>query len=252
MFGLGVIVGRSSSPVMFETRPFQEHLGQMINDLSVKLPREGKVDLKFYDVLDDPVYYPVKGKKDDPGEITPGPETRKTASNKPVLSNSQDEEIPVKRSRKLSTWHQAESDYGDDAAPAPLSKKRASVKTEKKADEKRTVAKLAPKALKSKIQTDKKTDSPPKEAKPDTAKAPAAARNEYTIQLASYKNLNDALAQMVVLSKKGITAYRASVEIKGTTWHRVRTGSFADYEAAKAGLAKLAGSDVSGIVIKKE
>lgn len=254
MFGLGVIVGRSSSPVMFETRPFQEHLGQMVNEFSVKLPQKGTVDLKFYDVLDEPVYYPDKGKKDDSGEITPGPEAGKTALIKPAPNNSQAEEIPVKRSRKLATWHQAGSGYGNDTAPAPLSKNknRALVKTDKKADEKRTVTKLTPKVLKSKPQTDKKTDTPPKEAKPDTGKAPASAHGEYTIQIASYKNLNDALAQMVLLSKKGVTAYRAGVKINGQTWYRVRTGSFADYESAKAGLSKLAGSGVGGMVIKKE
>lgn len=251
MFGLGVIVGRSSSPVMFETRPFQEHLGQMVNELAAKLPQKGKVDLKFYDVLDEPVYYPT-GKKDDSGEITPGPETGKTASNKSATNTSQDEDIPVKRSRKLSTWHQAGPGYGNDTVPAPILKKRDSVKTEEKADEKSTVVELAPKVLKSKTHADKKTDTPVKEAKPDTGKTPASARNEYTIQIASYKNLNDAQAQVALLKKKGISAYRASVEIKGTTWYRVRTGSFAGSEAAKAGLAKLSGSGVSGIVIKKE
>nr|WP_320193741.1 SPOR domain-containing protein [uncultured Desulfobacter sp.] len=252
MFGLGVIVGRSSSPVMFETRPFQEHLGQIVNDGLDKFSQKEKVDLKFYDVLDEPISYPIKGKKDDSGEITPGPEAGKIALKKPKPNNSQAEEIPVKRSRKLATWHQAGPGYRNDTTPTPLSKKRASVKTEKKADEKQTVTKLAPKVLKSKPQTDKKTDAAPKEVKPDTGKAPGSAHGEYTIQIASYKNLNDALAQMVLLNKKGIAAYRASVKIKGTTWHRVRTGSYAEYEAAKAGLAKLAGSDVSGIVIKKE
>ncbi|WP_320040961.1 SPOR domain-containing protein [uncultured Desulfobacter sp.] len=256
MFGLGVIVGRSSSPVMFETRAFQEHLGQIVNERLGKFSQKEKVDLKFYDVLDEPVSYPIKGKKDDPGEITPGPEAGKTVSAKSVSNNSQAEEIPVKHSRKIATWHQAEQGYDNDPPAASSSEKRASVKTEKKADEKadekRPVAKLVPKVLKSKTQTDKKKDAPPKVAKPDTAKAPASAHGEYTIQIASYKNLNDALAQMVLLNKKGITAYRASVKIKGITWHRVRTGSFADYEAAKAGLAKLAGSGVGGMVIKKE
>ena len=252
MFGLGVIVGRSSSPVMFETRPFQEHLGRMVKELSAKLPQKGEVDLKFYDVLDEPVYHPIKGEKDDSGEITPGPEAGKAALTKPVPNNSQAEEIPVKRSRKLATWHQAGPGYGNDTVPAPLPKKRASAKTAKKADEKRTVTKLAPKALKSKPQTDEKKDTPPKEAKPDTGKAPASLHGGYTIQIASYQNLNDALAQMVLLNKKGITAYRTGVKINGKTWYRVRTGSFADYESAKAGLSALAGSGIGGMVIKKE
>ncbi|WP_245569090.1 SPOR domain-containing protein [Desulfobacter curvatus] len=245
-------MGRGSSPVLFETRPFQERLGQMVSDLAAKLPEKGKVDLKFYDVLDEPVYYPVKGKTDDAGEITPGPETGKTASIKPAPNNSQAEDIPVKRSRKLATWHQTGQDYGNAAAALP--KKSTSVKVYKKTDEKQTVTQLAPKVLKSKKQAGEKTDAVAKEPKPDTGKAsvPVQTHGAYTIQIASYKNLNDALAQMVLLSKKGITAYRASVKINGETWYRVRTGSFADYKAAGAQLEKLAGSGVNGMVIKKE
>jgi len=81
MFGLGVIVGRGSSPVLFETRPFQEHLGRMVSELLAKLPEKEKLELKFYDVLDDPVSYPVKGKIDDSGEITPGSRNRQKSFN---------------------------------------------------------------------------------------------------------------------------------------------------------------------------
>ena len=250
MFGLGLFVGRGSSPVLFETRPFQEYLGRMLSELSANLPEKGKVYLKFYDVLDEPVYYPVKGKADDSGEITPGPEIGKKASMKPAPSNFQAEDIPVKRSRKLATWNQAGQGYDKTTAPAP--KKRVSVKTYKKAAEKQTVTQPAPKVLKSKIQTGKKTDAVPKETKSDSRKVPAPAHGRYTIQVASYKNLNDALAQMVRLNEKGITAYRASVKINGKTWYRVRTGTFADYKAAIFRLEKLAGAGVNGMVIKKE
>lgn len=253
MFGLGLLVGRGSSPVLFETRPFQEYLGRMLSELSAKLPDKGKVDLKFYDVLDEPVYYPVKGKIDDSGEITPGPEIGKTASIKPAPYNFRAEDIPVKRSRKLATWNQAgQGGYGNDTAPAAPPKKSASVKTYKKTSEKQSVTQFTPKALKLKNQTGKKTDAVPKKSKPDTVKSPAPAHGEYTIQVASYKNLNDALAQMVFLNEKGITSYRGSVKINGKTWYRVRSGSFADYKAARARLAKLAGAGVNGMVIKKE
>ncbi|NDY73260.1 SPOR domain-containing protein [Desulfobacter hydrogenophilus] len=252
MFGLGLFVGRGSSPVLFETRPFQEYLGRMLSELSAKFPEKGKVDLKFYDVLDEPVYSPVKGTADDSGEITPGPETGEKTSMNPAPYNSQAEDIPVKRSRKLATWNKAGQGYDNATAPAPPAKKSASVKTYKKAAEKQTVTQSAPKVLKSKTQAGKKTDAVPQKTKPDTGKAPAPAHGGYTIQVASYKNLNDALAQMVLLNKKGITAYRASVKIDGKTWYRVRTGSFANYEAARTGLVKLAGSGVNGMVIKKE
>ena len=254
MFALGVFVGRGSSPVLFETRPFQERLGRMVSELSAKLPVTQKVDLKFYDVLDEPVSYPVKGKPDDSGEITPGPETGETVSIKPATYNTQAEEIPVKRSRKLATWHQAGQGESKNVIPAPPPKKRVSVKTDTKAGEKQTVTRLAPKVLKSKTQTAERTDAVSKENRPDNVKVPAPAptHGTYTIQVASYKTLDDAMAQMVILDKKGIAAYRASVKIKGKTWYRVRIGTFADYKTARARLEKLSGSGVTGIVIKKE
>jgi len=252
MFALGVIVGRGSSPVLFETRPFQERLGQMVSAISAKLPEKGKLDLKFYDVLDEPVSYPVKGKTDDSGEITPGPETGKNVSMTPAPYNSQAEEIPVKRSRKLATWHQAGQGDGNDAAPAPPPKKSVSVKADTKAGERQAVTLLAPRDLKPKIQTGKRTDGVAPKNRPDTEKTSASVQGTYTIQVASYKTLDDALAQMVILDKKGIAAYRASVKIDGQTWYRVRIGTFVDYKAARTRLEKLAGSAVTGMVIRKE
>ncbi len=253
MFGLGVFVGRSTTPLLFETRPFQEYLGRKISELSAKLPEKGKVDLKFYDVLDEPVSYPVKGKTGDSGEITPGPETGAAASVTLPENHSQTEDVPVKYSRKLATWHKAEQGYENMPVPAPSPPpKTAPAETDKKTDEKQTVTRLAPKVLKSKSPVEEKTDAAPRDTKPDTAKAPVSAHDEYTIQVASYKNLNDALAHMVRLNKKGISAYRASVKINGKTWYRVRTGAFSDYESAQSGLAKLAGAGVGGMVVKKE
>ena len=252
MFALGVFVGRGSSPVLFETRPFQERLGRMVSELSAKLPVTQKVDLKFYDVLDEPVSYPVKGKADDSGEITPGPETGETVSIKPAPYNAQAEEIPVKRSRKLATWYQAGQGESKNATPALPPKKSVSVKTDIKASEKQSISRFSPKVSKSKIQTAERTDAAPAETPPDNRKVPVPAHGAYTIQVASYKTLDDALAQMVILDKKGIAAYRASVKINGKTWYRVRTGTFADYKTAQARLEKLAGSGVTGIVIKKE
>lgn len=251
MFCLGVIVGRGATPVLFETRPFQEHLGRMVSALSDKLPGKEKVDLKFYDVLEEPVSSPVKGKSADAGEITPAAETGKIAQIKPEAP-PRAEDIPVKRSKKLATWHRTGPDYDNASDPAPPPKKSASIKTNKKVSQKQTVPQRAPKVLKSKIKTGKKTEAAPQKNKSDTGKKKVPAPGVYTIQIASHKDLRDALAHMVILNEKGITAYRVSVKINGETWHRVRTGSFADYKAASTRLAKIVGSGVKGMVIKKD
>lgn len=251
MFGLGLFVGRGSSPVLFETRPFQEDLGRIVGEFSAKLPKKEKINLEFYDVLDESVPFPTKGKTDDPGEIIPGPEPGSTTAVDPVPHNPQAEQIPVKQSKKQATWHQAGQGVGSATAPAPLLKKSASVKAGTKAGESRRVTPAAPKVLEPKTQTGKRTDAESKEARPETG-APVPPHSAYTIQVASYKDLNDALSRMVLLNKKGIASYQVSVTINGVTWHRVRTGSFTDQKEAVARLATLAGSGVNGIVIRKE
>ena len=257
MFGLGVFVGRQTTPVLFETRPFQEYLGQMVSRLSDKMPGQKKVDLKFYDVLDEPVYHSVKGKTKDAGEITPGPESGNSVSIQPVTQNPGAEDIPVKHSKKLATWHQVGQGGKNGAAPASTEKKKTEVKARTNLKEKQAVPELAPKALKSKPKTDEKTAPPPEAKTRDAQKAvkspaPANDSGAYTIQIASYKDLNDALSHMVRLNEKGVATYRASVTINKETWYRVRTGSFADYETARTRLSQLVGSGVNGMVIKKE
>jgi cell division septation protein DedD len=72
------------------------------------------------------------------------------------------------------------------------------------------------------------------------SKTPTAARvslsqgGEYTIQVGSSRNLEQATELKGRLSKKGYTAYVQSVELsdKGT-WHRVRVGSYRDKEGAE-------------------
>ncbi|WP_321493316.1 SPOR domain-containing protein [uncultured Desulfobacter sp.] len=251
MFSLGVFVGRGSSPVLFETRPFQQYLGQMARELAAKMPEKEKIDLKFYDLLDEPVFHQIKGKQ-DLGEITPGPETGKPASVRPEPQISQVEGIPVKRSRKLATWHQAEQGFGNDAAPAPVEKKSALLKPDTKTNEKQTVPQLSPKVSKSKSQTDEKIEASPERREDDAGKLPASSDGAYTIQIASYKDLSDALTHMVRLKEKGISSYRVSVKINGVTWYRIRTGSFADYQSAGVRLTALSGSGVNGMIVKKE
>ena len=54
MFFLGIIVGRGNSPVKFDTQKFQKRLETIAHDFGVQKKIPGKIDLKFYDVLDRP------------------------------------------------------------------------------------------------------------------------------------------------------------------------------------------------------
>ena len=71
-------------------------------------------------------------------------------------------------------------------------------------------------------------------------KVPAATRvsltqpGDYTIQVSSFRSMEQASELKGRLSKKGYTAYVQSVDLsdKGT-WHRVRVGSYRDKDGAE-------------------
>lgn len=69
MFALGVMVGRGTSPVTFDTRGFQARLEAIAREYGSQKEVEQKVDLKFYDVLNRPADQAMKSKK--AGEIQP-------------------------------------------------------------------------------------------------------------------------------------------------------------------------------------
>ncbi|MEA2059718.1 MAG: SPOR domain-containing protein, partial [Thermodesulfobacteriota bacterium] len=80
----------------------------------------------------------------------------------------------------------------------------------------------------------------------------AAVQGNYTIQIASYRALEDAAEQVAYLKSKGFAVYRSMGRIDNTVWHRVRTGAFESRRAAEKKLVKLKQQDLDGIIIKKE
>jgi cell division septation protein DedD len=72
------------------------------------------------------------------------------------------------------------------------------------------------------------------------AKTPPAARQvsdqggEYTVQVSSFRSLDQASDLKGRLSKRGYSAYVQSVDLsdKGT-WHRVRVGNYRDKDGAE-------------------
>ncbi len=93
MFLLGIMVGRGSSPVTFDTQKFQKRLEVIANEFGEKKGVRKKIDLKFYDVLDSPVPEERVPPKNKPLEIIPKRETIT------ILG-----EIPIKTSKKRQTF----------------------------------------------------------------------------------------------------------------------------------------------------
>jgi len=82
MFFLGIIVGRGTSPVSFDTREFQKRLEIIANEFGGEKDTSKKMDLKFYDILDRPAPEESVLSKIKPLEIIP----KKEMSEKEIFN----------------------------------------------------------------------------------------------------------------------------------------------------------------------
>ena len=212
MFVLGIMVGRGSSPVEFDTHKFQKRLEIIAKEFGKKETNK-KVDLKFYDVLDRPVQEEAGPPEKNPLEIIPKKE--------PILIA---DTIPVKTSRKKLTFKQKTGTTKTNNVTSARIKKKSSGFTKSKTP------------VKSSVQsTDKEVQ-----------------KGKYTIQIAAYKEFKEAVSQMAILEKKGFSSYRIKGKKDGQTWYRVRTGSFSSYAQAKKFKEKLKKAKINSMIIKKE
>jgi len=231
MFLLGIMVGRGTAPITFETRSFQERLQAMVQKTQKTENRESlekKIALHYYEALNAPVkpddmQAPAVKQIPDKQENTSlaakkmQPETTDTRVP-PAPKNTDPDPVPVKTSKKAATF------------------KVSATARDKAADEKPTSA------------ASRKVPAPEKK---EPGPAPGTA-GEYTIQVAAFKSFKDAVTQTAVLDEKGFTAMRTSKKIDGVTWYRVRVGAFATRDAARRYLEKLNQAGINGMIIKKE
>lgn len=73
-----------------------------------------------------------------------------------------------------------------------------------------------------------------------------------TIQIASYKETTEADKMIARLKDKGYSAYKASTDIGGKLWHRVRIGYFKDRAEAEPMQQKLKKDNFSPIVVNAD
>lgn len=219
MFLLGIMVGRGTSPVTFDTQKFQKRLEVIASDFGKKEGTQKEMDLKFYNVLDHPVAEEGLPSPKKNVEIIPKKETTVTL-----------DKIPLKISLKEKTYK----------------KKRPRVKPDIKMGQSENSKGLKPPDVKSKSTVAKK-NNPPLQVKDKKGQ-----NGRYTLQIAAYKAFKDAVSQMAILEKKGFDSYRVKGEKDGTIWYRVRAGSFATYEDAKQFKEKLKKARINSIILKKD
>lgn len=74
----------------------------------------------------------------------------------------------------------------------------------------------------------------------------------YTVQVASYPNLNEAKTHASELVKKGFPAYPVEANVKGKTWYRVSVGSFKSMnEAGKYRSQLMKQANVTSAIVQK-
>ncbi|MFN2436671.1 MAG: SPOR domain-containing protein [Desulfotignum sp.] len=221
LFLLGVMAGRETAPVTFDTQNFQERLKTIVDayvDPKTPADPDEKMALRYYDALSEEqgfeeMMIPVP--EDDPKQ-TPDPvEELETAVSKTPADQAEGldatGEIPVKTGKKAATFNKAVA-----------SKQRETVPPEKQ-----------PAASDEKFEA-------------------AGSSGRYTIQVAAFKSFRDAVTQMAELEKKGFTANRTAKELDGITWYRVRIGAFASRDAAARYLDKLNQAGINGMIITRE
>jgi len=234
MFFLGLLVGRGTAPIAFDTEAFQKRLGLMAREQEENRDTLATLDLDFYEVLKKPVQTrqpnPDQTSLDqsgfDPaGEIFP---EKVEPSDGDDLSP---EGVPIIKSRKAMTFNSK--------AVARQEKKQKGIPGRKK---------------KGRVGTGSggKTDHAEKRAPDNGSTVADLPPGRYTIQIAAYKSLADAVQQMKALKSKGFTTYRTMGKTGNTIWHRVRAGSFESRKAAEKALQKLNNARVKGMIIKKE
>ncbi|MBT3387097.1 MAG: SPOR domain-containing protein [Desulfobacula sp.] len=125
MFFLGIMVGRGTSPVTFDTQGFQKRLETIANEFGEKKDIPQKMDLKFYDALDRPVQEESVLSKNKPLEIMP----KKAMPVKEISVKEKLEKeilltpdiLPLKKSRKRLTFkkitQKAKTDIGANGTP---------------------------------------------------------------------------------------------------------------------------------------
>ena len=217
---MGIMVGRGTSPVTFDTHEFQKRLEIIANEFGEKKDVPQKVDLKFYDVLNRPVLEESVLSKNKPLEIMPKKEISETELPESELPETETE-LPETELPETETLEKQTSVTPDILLPK-ISRK-----------------KLTFKKMTQKVPADIGANEPLKTDK-----------GIYTIQIAAYKEFKDAISQMVLLDEKGFYSYREKGEKNGVAFYRVRTGSFANWEEAEKMKEKLNKAGIKAQIIK--
>lgn len=242
MFFLGILVGRGTAPVSFDTTGFQAALARLALESKVAPVLPEAADLDFYDVLKKPA--PTgKGRRITAldGEILPA------ARRKSIKGRTTASGLEIKLSRKAMTRRVASD---------------GSKKTELKSSRQSALLSSALSSSGAGKSLSPAQGPEPHSVSPLAADPPASARAAsrggadsgavYTIQVAAFRALEDVLKKKEEIEAKGYTCYRTMAKKDNTIWHRLRIGSFKTRKEARRVLERLRADHMQGMIIQKD
>jgi cell division protein FtsN len=86
--------------------------------------------------------------------------------------------------------------------------------------------------------------------KPAATAAPQTNAEKYLLQVGSFKQSNDAEQMKARLALMGMTARVQTVNVDGTTWHRVRVGPVTSAREADSFRQRLSNNGIESLVMK--
>lgn len=225
MFFTGVMVGRGSAPVQFDTDPFRKRLAGLL-DSRLETRRPEKTTFDFYEALKHPVTLSESLLQEDPdnneavpptagGDVVAGGDRQEGVDGAP--EEMPEESVPEKKAMKTLSRRVA----AKNTAPRQMPE-----------------TEVSPSALAStgKVVSGGRSDD--------------AATQLYTIQVSSFRQLADAIQRMETLKVKGEVPHRALADVGGKLWHRVRVGRFLNNDAAEKALERLETKGIYGIIVR--
>jgi cell division protein FtsN len=208
IFVLGILVGRDSAPVNFDTEKLQKELAVLREAVIKEEQEEFQIDRET--LLEDkpPIFDFHEELKNADGSF-------------PISSEPHEKEDD--ETEELPDAVKTEANAPDENAPLP--EKTARV-TKKEDLPEKAVSKIKKAAPPEKIS--KPAPPPPKPSVvAEKAEAVPESERNITIQVASFTNQEDAANMVSRLKSKGYPAYMVSGDVAGKgTFHRVRVGYF--------------------------
>ncbi|MBF0301691.1 MAG: SPOR domain-containing protein [Desulfamplus sp.] len=282
MFFIGLLVGRGTSPVEFDTGWFQERLAVIFEDYETEETVLEKPELDFYAALqkselkedyDLKVNKSSADKKSEAGKLTPlsGDISEDLAFNdlkEPLQKNKKP--MTSKLYRKQTASLSGEMNDNAQQRIKPIS---SLVKTDKIKSSgqlasqseleqtKRAISSAKIKIASQPVEIKSSSETKEPLSKPLYKKSEQSVESKdyaggggysYTIQIASFNTEADAMSHIAKLGAQGYSAYKSSGMVGDKTWYRIRIGNFNNITEAKESLKKLESSGIKGLIIQKE